>query len=181
MKCILDKICVFLNSIKLNSLSKIIQYSGIRLISQCLLIILFSTTRIVAQDSPAPKDSIPTLSQDSIPKKDAAILDKIKRHAEGYMVVDRKENKLYMYDGAELYYQDIELKSGVIVLDYNTSEVTAGRIKDSLGVLVQSPSFKQGGDEVFPDSIRFNFETKKSHYLEFKKRTARHECKSCSY
>lgn len=162
MKCILDKICVFLNSIKLNSLSKIIQYSGIRLISQCLLIILFSTTRIVAQDSPAPKDSIPTLSQDSIPKKDAAILDKIKRHAEGYMVVDRKENKLYMYDGAELYYQDIELKSGVIVLDYNTSEVTAGRIKDSLGVLVQSPSFKQGGDEVFPDSIRFNFETKKA-------------------
>ena len=116
----------------------------------------------MAQDSPAPKDSIPTLSQDSIPKKDAAILDKIKRHAEGYMVVDRKENKLYMYDGAELYYQDIELKSGVIVLDYNTSEVTAGRIKDSLGVLVQSPSFKQGGDEVFPDSIRFNFETKKA-------------------
>ena len=89
-------------------------------------------------------------------------MDKIRRHAEGYMTIDRKENKLYMYDGAELYYQDIELKSGVIVLDYKTNEVTAGRIKDSLGVLVQPPSFKQGSDEVFPDSIRFNFQTKKA-------------------
>ncbi len=78
------------------------------------------------------------------------------------MIIDKKENKLYMYDGAELYYQDIELKSGVIVMDYNTNEVSAGRIKDSLGVLVQPPSFKQGGDEVFPDSIRFNFKTKKA-------------------
>ena len=29
-----------------------------------------------------------------------------------------KRKKIYMYDGAELYYQDVELKSGIIVLDY---------------------------------------------------------------
>ena len=78
------------------------------------------------------------------------------------MIIDRKDNKLFMYDGAELYYQDVELKSGIIVLDYKTNEVTAGRIKDSLGAFIQPPSFKQGGDEVFPDSIRFNFKTKKA-------------------
>lgn len=115
-----------------------------------------------AQEISPVTDSIPPAIQDSIQEKEPLLLDKIKRHADGYMVIDRKENKLYMYDGAELYYQDIALKSGVIVLDYKTNEVTAGRIKDTLGTLVQPPSFKQGQDEVFPDSIRFNFKTKKA-------------------
>ncbi len=115
----------------------------------------------IAQENPQITDSI-VVEQDSIVEKKPLLLDKVKRHANGYMVIDRNENKLYMYDGAELYYQDIELKSGIIVLDYTTNEVTAGRIKDSLGNLTQPPSFKQGADEVFPDSIRFNFDTKKA-------------------
>jgi lipopolysaccharide assembly outer membrane protein LptD (OstA) len=124
--------------------------------------IFFLCTIVYAQQPASTQDSIPIAEQDSIVKKEPILLDQVKRHADGYMIIDKKENKLYMYDGAELYYQDIELKSGVIVMDYNTNEVSAGRIKDSLGVLVQPPSFKQGGDEVFPDSIRFNFETKKA-------------------
>ena len=67
-----------------------------------------------------------------------------------------------MYDKAELYYQDTELKAGIIVLDYKNNEVSAGRIKDSTGKLIQPPFFKQAGDEVNPDSIRFNFDTKKA-------------------
>jgi lipopolysaccharide assembly outer membrane protein LptD (OstA) len=62
----------------------------------------------------------------------------------------------------EVYYQDIELKSGIIVIDYNKSEVYAGRIKDSTGVYTQRPVFKQGSNVVEPDSIRFNFKTKKA-------------------
>ena len=126
----------------------------------CVFIFIFSYAK--GQEIPAAIDSIPNVPQDSIQEKEPILLDKIKRHANGYMVIDRQENKLYMYDGAELYYQDIELKSGVIVLNYKTNVVTAGRIKDSLGILVQPPSFKQGADEVFPDSIRFNFKTKKA-------------------
>ncbi len=124
--------------------------------------LFFLCSIVYAQQPAATQDSIPIAEQDSIVKKEPILLDQVKRHADGYMIIDKKENKLYMYDGAELYYQDIELKSGVIVMDYNTNEVSAGRIKDSLGVLVQPPSFKQGGDEVFPDSIRFNFKTKKA-------------------
>ncbi len=115
-----------------------------------------------AQNPAAVADSIPDAAQDSIPEKEPLLLDEIRRHADGYMTIDKKENKLYMHDGAELYYQDFELKSGVIILDYNTNEVTAKPLKDSLGVLIQPPSFRQGGDEVFPDSIRFNFKTKKA-------------------
>jgi hypothetical protein len=43
----------------------------------------------------------------------------------------------------QLYYQDIELKAGKIVLDYEKNEVYAGRIKDSTGKYTIS-NFKQG-------------------------------------
>lgn len=75
--------------------------------------------------------------------------------------IDRKNNKLILYNEAELYYQDIELRAGIIILDYKTNEVNAGRIElDS--TLVQYPFFKQGSNEVNPDSIRFNFDTQKA-------------------
>lgn len=38
----------------------------------------------------------------------------------------------------------------------------AGRIKDSTGKYTQFPNFKQGANVVEPDSIRFNFKTKKA-------------------
>ena len=153
--------CIF-GAFNLMSLSKVIHYSGTsHKWHICCLMFLFGALAIAQETAvdEAVKDSI---VQDSVAVKEPVLLDKIKRHADGYMIVNRKENKLYMYDGAELYYQDIELKSGIIVLDYTTNEVSAGRIKDSLGNLVQPPAFKQGGDEVFPDSIRFNFDTKKA-------------------
>ena len=38
----------------------------------------------------------------------------------------------------------------------------AGRIPDSLGRLSQYPYFKQGQNEVNPDSLRYNFDTQKA-------------------
>ena len=105
------------------------------------------------------KDSI--VSIDSITKQ-PLLLGKITRNAKGYIKIDKTEGKLYLYDNAELYYQDTELKAGIIILDYNKNEVAAGRIKDSSGKLIQPPFFKQAGNEVNPDSIRFNFNTKKA-------------------
>jgi hypothetical protein len=45
-------------------------------------------------------------------------------------------------------------------MNYETNEVYAGRIRDSTGKYTQYPNFKQG-NEVQPDSIRFNFKTQK--------------------
>lgn len=76
---------------------------------------------------------------------------------------NKSEKKLMtLFDKAELYYQDIELKSGIIVLDYEKNEIYAGRIKDSTGKYTQLPVFKQGVNVIEPDSIRFNFKTKKA-------------------
>ena len=99
---------------------------------------------------------------DSIPNKEPTLLDKVKYNAKEYVRINRKESKLYLYDEAELYYQDMVLKAGIIILDYAKNEVTAGRIPDSLGVLIQNPYFKQINNEIYPDSLRFNFDTQKA-------------------
>ena len=99
---------------------------------------------------------------DSIPQKKPLLLDLINYNAMDSVKIDQKSNKIRLYNKAVLTYEDMRLEAGVIVMDYITNEVYAGRIADSLGNLSQKPMFIQAGNEVNPDSIRFNFDTKKA-------------------
>ncbi|MCD0474548.1 LPS-assembly protein LptD [Flavobacterium sp. EDS] len=106
--------------------------------------------------------TIDSVKVDSIKPKKAFLDGKVRYKAKDYAKIDQKRKLITLYNEAELYYQDVELKSGIIVLDYEKSEVYAGRLKDSAGVYTQYPNFKQGASAVEPDSIRFNFKTKKA-------------------
>jgi lipopolysaccharide assembly outer membrane protein LptD (OstA) len=99
---------------------------------------------------------------DSANIKPPLLLGNIKYKAKDYVKLSQKDQKIYLYNEAEIYYQDTELKAGIIIMDYVKNEVYAGRIKDSLGNYSQLPFFKQGDNEVIPDSIRFNFDTQKA-------------------
>ena len=147
--------------IKLKRLSKIRQYSCIFFRINLIILLTVTNTLIFGQNGISKIDTLNNVELDTL-RKEPLLLDKVRRHANGYIKINQKEKKIYMYDGAELYYQDVELKSGIIVLDYKKNEVSAGRIIDSLGNLSQAPFFKQGSDEVYPDSLRFNFKTKKA-------------------
>ena len=132
------------------------------------LLIFFCLNQLQSQIS-ADSLALATLAEiekntltDSIPQKEPTLLDKVKYNAKEYVRINRKESKLYLYDQAELYYQDMELKAGIIVLDYSKNEVTAGRIPDTMGILIQNPYFKQINNEIRPDSLRFNFDTQKA-------------------
>jgi lipopolysaccharide assembly outer membrane protein LptD (OstA) len=103
-----------------------------------------------------------TIKKDSIKPKKEFLNSKVKYKAEKYTRINQKEKTITLYDNAELYYEDIVLKSGIIVFNYELDEVYAGRIKDSAGNFIQLPRFKQLGNEVEPDSIRFNYKTKKA-------------------
>ncbi|NNT72321.1 LPS-assembly protein LptD [Flavobacterium sp. IMCC34852] len=105
---------------------------------------------------------IDSTKKDSLKPKKSFLDGKIKRKAVDYEKLDQKKKLITLYNQAEVYYQDIELKSGIIVIDYQKDEVYAGRIKDSTGKYSQRPVFKQGANVVEPDSIRFNFKTKKA-------------------
>lgn len=121
--------------------------------------------------STAVKDTIQsdTILADSSGAGTPLLLDKINYKAKDYVRLSQKEQKIYLYNEAEIYYEDTELKAGIIVLDYINNEVYAGRLKDSLGNYSQLPFFKQADNEVRPDSIRFNFDTQKA--LIFNSRT----------
>lgn len=105
-----------------------------------------------------------TIKKDSLPKveKKSLLEGKIRYTSEDYAKIDQKNKLITLYNKAELYYQDIEIKAGIIVMNYEKDEVYAGRIKDSTGTYTQLPVFKQGANVVEPDSIRFNSKTKKA-------------------
>lgn len=98
----------------------------------------------------------------SVGGKQTLLLDKIEYKAKDSIILSQKNQKIYLYNEAEILYQGTELKAGIIIMDYIKNEVYAGRIKDSLGVYSQLPYFKQEESVIIPDSIRFNFDTKKA-------------------
>ena len=132
----------------------------------CFFYSFFNNNYLFSQD--VEKD---TIYSDTL--KNKLILDDVRRKAKGYIKINNKEKIITLFDNAELYYMDIELRSGIIKFDWETNVVSAGRIKDSLGNYIQSPIFKQGGDEINPDSLRYNFDTKKA--LIWNSRTTQNE------
>lgn len=105
-------------------------------------------------------DSIlPPVNKQSSSQK---LTDLAYRDAKGYERLDEKNKRITLYDQAVFKYLDYELQSGIIVYDYEKEEIYAGRIKDSLGNLIQPPIFKQGSQTIEPDSIRFNMNSKKA-------------------
>ncbi len=114
-----------------------------------------------------------TINIDSLKPKKKFLEGKVKYRAKDSAKFDQKKKLITLYNEAELYYQDYELKSGIIVFDYQKNEVYAGRIKDSTGKYTQLPYFKQGANIIEPDSIRFNYKTKKA--LVWNSRTTQNE------
>lgn len=132
-----------------------------------LFIFYWGTLLYSQNDSLSSKDlknsNLTLIDSTSIGEKEPLLLDLITYKAQDSVRINKKENKISLYNNAELYYGDITLRSGIIVLDYKEKEVYAGRIAiDTSGELVQYPFFKQGVNEINPDSIRYNFDTQKA-------------------
>lgn len=122
--------------------------------------VLLPTTNLKATDS---------ITQDTIPKQKEFLTDKVNYKAKDYVRLNERLKQTTLYNEAEVYYEDMEIKAGIIVIDHNKNLVYAGRLKDTAGVYTQAPTFKQGANLVEPDSIIFNTDTKKA--LIFNSRT----------
>ncbi|MEZ7495168.1 putative LPS assembly protein LptD [Leeuwenhoekiella aequorea] len=86
----------------------------------------------------------------------------VKYSATDYSKFDRRSNKLYLYNEAEINYTDINIKAGQIIVDNTNNVVFAKGILDSAGVYTQGPVFVQAQNTVEPDSIKYNFKTEKA-------------------
>jgi hypothetical protein len=106
-------------------------------------------------------EPIDTLTVNNSVKK-PLLLDNVKYDASDSIIINQKDNKISLYNNAKIVYGEIELTSGLIILDYKKNEVYAGRIADKNGILSQYPVFTQGGNTVNPDSIKYNFDNQKA-------------------
>ena len=122
----------------------------------CLITFLLLPLFVSSQEK-----EIDSIQNDTI-NEEKFLLDKVNRKAKGFIRINNKKKTILLYDNAELKYIDIELRAGIIEFNWENNIVSAGRIIDSLGNVTQTPIFKQGMDEVNPDSLRYNFDTKKA-------------------
>ena len=99
---------------------------------------------------------------DSIIAPKELLEDIIKKKAVDYIANDFRSRKTTLYNNAELYYQDIELKAGIIIIDYKNNLAFAKGIIDSSGVYLQRPQFKQGIQESEQDSLIYNFKNERA-------------------
>ena len=113
---------------------------------------------IISEINEAVTDTVRT---DTIKPKKELLTSVIDYYGEDYVYLDKLKNKVYLYNKAYITYEDMRIEAGYIILDYNTNEIYAKGI-DSAGVYSQKPIFKQANNEVIPDSIRFNMDTKKA-------------------
>lgn len=136
-----------------------------------LFFFLITCNSEIYSQNTKPKDSVEVNAAELIKTKNLVKKDTTKkpllegivnRKAKDYEKLDQRKKKLTLYNEAELHYQDFELKSGIIVLDYEKNLVSAGRLKDSTGKYTQFPYFKQGDNIIEPDSIVFNTKSKKA-------------------
>lgn len=102
-----------------------------------------------------------TVKTDSILPQKEFLENVVDYFGEDYVYIDRKSNKVYMYNKAYIVYGDMRIDAGLIILDMNKNEVEAKGI-DSAGVYSQKPVFVQANNTAEPDSLRFNTKTKKA-------------------
>ncbi|PQJ76099.1 hypothetical protein BTO13_02520 [Polaribacter gangjinensis] len=101
-----------------------------------------------------------TIAKDSLKPKET-IEDIITHTAKDYTIQDAKKRKVTLYNEANIQYTDIDLKAGIIIVDYKENSLFAKGIIDSTGY-VQKPIFKQGSQESVQDSIIYNFKSKRA-------------------
>ncbi|WP_232734689.1 putative LPS assembly protein LptD [Polaribacter sp. ALD11] len=101
-----------------------------------------------------------TISLDTIKPKET-IEDIITHVAKDHTIQNAKNKTVTLYNEANITYTDIDLKAGIIVVDYIKNTLFAKGIIDSTGY-IQRPIFKQGNEESEQDSIVYNFKSKKA-------------------
>ena len=120
--------------------------------SDSLSIVLDSTK----QSSPR-RQNIP----DGVVISDDAIPAAIDYDARDSIVYDIQDKKIYLYGGASVIYEDLDLKAGYIVVDWEKNEVFAKHTLDSLQKPNEIPAFKNADQTFDAMSMRYNFKSQK--------------------
>ncbi len=92
--------------------------------------------------------------------------EKVIYNATDSMMIDKSNQKAYLYNNAVVLYDGLNLKAGYIEIDFKNNMVYATSMKDSAGKDIQKPVFEQGADKFTAAKITYNFNTKKGKIVD---------------
>lgn len=122
-----------------------------------------SDTAQFAQNLPAPEDTAAVAPLSTHGERKPFLDAPISGTNTDSLVYDVKNNMIYIYNGGDVDYQDLNLKADVVEFEVATKEIYAYGvpIPDSANAVTQ-PIFTQGGQEYKMDTIKYNLATNKS-------------------
>jgi len=107
-----------------------------------------------------PEDTVPV---DTAPKSKNALDMPVTYSAEDSITFDYARSRAHLYGGSKVQYQNMELEADIINISIDSTLVHATSRTDSLGNVTGKPLFRQGRDEYEPDSISYNYKTRKAY------------------
>ena len=119
----------------------------------------------ISDSIPLISDSLKNTSLSNIPEgvviSSDAIAAEIEYDARDSIVYDILDKKIYLYGEASVVYEDLDLKAGYIIVDWDKNEVFAEHTLDSIQKPAEIPAFKNADQEFDAMSMRYNFKSKK--------------------
>jgi len=112
----------------------------------------------LTQKNELPDTTTPPKTMRISPNAVTAIVDYF---AQDSVSFDIKNKKSTLFNQTNLLYEDVELKSDLVTIDFAKNELHAEGVPDSNAVLQGKPVFKQGSYEFKSYELDYNFATKK--------------------
>lgn len=116
----------------------------------------------------AARDSIPVLSDSTRQKFSKIIRDskditsQVSFSAEDSLVLSNGNNA-YLFGSGTVEYQDFKLNSAEVRMELDSNTVYAEGVVDSLGVLTDTPVFKDKSGEYESETMKYNFKTQRGY------------------
>jgi len=115
-------------------------------------------------DSSKPKEATVEAKEQELGIKIAkdALPSVVNTTAKDSAVLNVKDKVFYLYGDAKANYEDLEIKSGVLVFYQKTNMLWAIPILDTAGKKISVQEFKQGDQTFTYDTLRYNFQSKRA-------------------
>ena len=113
----------------------------------------------ILPDTTAKQDTVPV---DTTPRSKSALDMPVTYSAEDSITFDYGRSRAHLYGNSKVQYQNLELEAEIINIAIDSSLVHATSRTDSTGNIIGKPLFRQGTDEYEPDSISYNFKSRKA-------------------
>lgn len=139
-----------------------VTHSDSIIVADSLVVSPFDTLFVASPDSTLAKQD----TAKKAPAKDPALKTKVTYHAKDSLRFDVKAKKVYLYNEAEIKYEDITLKANYIEIDWSTNTLYAKGLPDSTGKIVGKPEFSEKEQTFRSDEMAYNFDTKKGRIIQ---------------